>query len=121
MLPRECPLVLLEPSSIDPLVAAIVKLPGPSVIAIASMSPYFLRAANSLLSAAVLGRGHVIEERLLVDDAEIYLRGPDLVICDTIARPLVRARRAIHHRLISDSAIHTLSDRFGSRSKDPAP
>jgi hypothetical protein len=120
MLPRELPLVLLEPAPVDSFVQVILNLKQPSVIGIVSTSLEFLRFARGLLAPA-LGTQHSIEERLIDEDATIDLHGLDLVFCDTIARTFIKRPPPIHYRLVSDSAIRELSERLDSARHDTAP
>src|SRR5262245_31490261 len=117
VLPRECPLVPLEPAPVDSFVQAIRKLKQPSVIGIASMSNEFLRFARGLLAPA-LGKQHAIEERLVDEDATIDLHGLSLVFRDTMTRRLIKLPRAIHSRLVSDSAVQEISERLNAAADD---
>src|SRR5262245_39548034 len=119
VLPRDCPLVLRKPTPVDSEFQTILKLKQPSIIGIASMSTEFLRFARGLLAPA-LGKQHSLEERLIDENSTIDLYGLDLVFCDTIALPLIKGGRAIHYRLVSDSAIREICERLKVPGDDAA-
>jgi len=82
-------------------------LTKPSSIGVASISKTFLKTARSLL-APVVGRRHVMEMFLLSPDRRIALEGMDLIFCDAVTMPLVRGRRKIQYRLISEKCLEDI-------------
>ena len=102
VLPRECPLVLVEPTPIEACVATVLRLNQPSVIGIASISRDFLLFARSLLAPA-LGKQHTIEERLVDEGTPAAMDGLDVVFCDSIVHRMMKPKGGIHYRLVSDA------------------
>lgn len=83
-------------------------LTKPSTIGVASISRTFLKTARSLL-APVVGRRHVMEMFPLPPDRRIVLDGMDLIFCDAVTMPLVRGRRKIQYRLISEKCVEDIA------------
>ena len=104
----ERPAVRLVYASADEPLERIRQLAHPSVIAVASVSRYFLEMARAVLAPAV-GRRHAMEECLLGGDHQ-HLPGPaDLIVCDSVTHRLLRAKhtrsQVIHHRLVSSACL----------------
>jgi GntR family transcriptional regulator len=82
----------------------INNLKNPSVVAIVSVSELLLKTARSLLAPAI-GSRHSLNVHLLQPGSQADPGAADLVICDTIALPMVRARRKIHYRVVSEDCL----------------
>jgi hypothetical protein len=104
----------------DEHLQAIRRLETPSLVAVVSVTSYFLEMARRLLAPAV-GRRHSIREYLLGRDGRAAPRGADFVVCDFLTYPLVRPRcRAgtivIAYRLISNACLDRIASVIDSRS-----
>lgn len=91
-------------SAADEHVDRIRNLDQPSVIAVVSISPSFLRTALSLLAPAA-GKRHSLCTHALPLEDPASLRGADLVFCDTIAMREVAHPRALHYRVIDPRSL----------------
>ena len=90
----------LKVSGTDKLMDSVKGLKQPSMIALVSISPYVLETAHALL-APIVGKQHSIEQYCLADGETKNLSGADLVICDAVVKPRVRARKVIPYRIVS--------------------
>lgn len=104
LLPAERPAVRLVYSAADAHMERIRQLANPSLIAVVSVSRYFLQMARTVLAPALGGR-HSLEECLMGKDEDNLPGAADLIVCDSVAYRLLRsthkASLVIHHRLIS--------------------
>ncbi len=113
LLPPERPAIPITYSSADPHLDLIRRLERSSVIALVSISKYFLKTARAVLAPAA-GRCHSMREYLLPENEEDLQGVADLVFCDLSAyraarRQFTRAR-VVSHRMISDQCM----DQIGS-------
>jgi GntR family transcriptional regulator len=99
------PLKFREP---DDQIKFVRDLTEPSIIAVVSVSPTFLRTARSLLAAAIGGR-HTLEEILVGRRNRLVLRGIDYAFCDTLALPVVKCRHKIQYRLVAAESLEDLA------------
>ena len=99
LLPRGRALVPLEPSKADEQLRLVHVLERPSLIAIASISPYFLTVAAGVL-APFVGSRHTMERYCLEDGQAKNLRGADLVFCDSITASLIDAKKVVPYRIV---------------------
>ncbi len=85
-------------------VERIRSLSKPSLIAVVSISEYFLETARGLFAPAI-GDEHSLRSVLLTQGETDPLGAVDLAFCDFVAYPVIRSRRpdvsAVCHRLIS--------------------
>jgi DNA-binding transcriptional regulator YhcF (GntR family) len=102
------PCIALAFASAQEHLELIRGLTKPSAIGVASISKTFLKTARSLL-APVVGRRHVMEMFLLSADRRIALEGMDIIFCDAVTMPLVRGRRKIQYRLISEKCLEDIA------------
>ena len=113
LLPPERPAVPITYCSADPHLDLIRCLERSSVIALVSISKYFLKTARAVLAPA-MGRRHSMREYLLSDNEEDLQGVADLVFCDLAASRAARRQftsaRVIPHRMISDQCM----DQIGS-------
>ena len=100
-------------------------LQRPSLIALVSISEYFLRTARGVL-APVAGQRHSIREHLLTaEDHPDTFGASDIVICDSVAYRVVcsRAKRekVVLHRMIAGECLQRVSSIMMDSSPDDAP
>ncbi len=94
------------------------RLQRPSLIAVVSISEYFLGIARGVLGP-VVGQRHSLLERLLTGDTPDLQDAADIVFCDSIAYRLVRtrakAKSAVLYRLIAPECLNQISSAMGDR------
>jgi DNA-binding transcriptional regulator YhcF (GntR family) len=112
LLPKAHPFLVLAPSGIDSLVNRIHELKGSSVIGVVSVSGMFLEMARLLL-APFVGNFHALEEHHLEGRENRDLSGLDLVFCDSLLRPRIKARQIVEYRIVSPSAAAEIMNRVG--------
>ena len=120
VLPKDRPIVPIVYSKADEHVALVRNLERPSLIAIASISEYFLQTARGVLAPVVGGR-HSMREYLLVGKEPQDVGMPDILFCDAMAYRLLRARRrrtnVVPYQLISAKCLaHVSSTMSGSEN-----
>ena len=112
VLPTERPAVAITYSSADEHLQAIRRLTTPSLIAVVSVSPYFLQMARAVLAPAI-GRRHSMRSYLMTGKKLDFRGAADLLFCDSMTYPIVRARykaaTVLVHRLISASCLAKIS------------
>lgn len=108
LLSSKLPCIALTFASAQEHLELIRGLKNPSAIGVASISQTFLKTARSLL-APVVGRRHVMEMFFLSPDRRVVLDGMDLIFCDAATMPLVRGRRKIQYRLISEQCLEDIA------------
>src|SRR5262245_65480554 len=84
VLPLDRPAIAIEYSSADAYLEAIRRLTTPSVIAVVSVSRYFLTMACGVLASAVDGR-HTTRDCLLSSTRSTWPRAADVIVCDVLA------------------------------------
>ena len=108
LLPVERPAVRIQFSSADEHLERIRQLEQPSLIAVISVSKYFLEMARAVLAPAV-SRRHSMEEYLMVGDSQEVPRVADLIICDSVTYRLLRPKydspKLIYHQLVSSECL----------------
>lgn len=113
LLPPGRPPVPITYSSADPHLDLIRGLDQSSLIALVSVSAYFLKTARALLAPAA-GRLHSMRECLLPGNEDDLGGAADLVFCDVAAYPVTRRRfkkaQVVVHRMISEQCL----DRIGA-------
>ena len=101
-------------ASIEQDLARVRQLSEPSVIAIVSVSAYFLQMARVLL-AAEAGATHSLEERLMTG-SRVPRFEADLVLCDAAAYGVLRlaypGRALIRHELLSKDCLDEINSRL---------
>jgi len=115
VLPRERPPIAITYSSGDWHLEAIRQLTTPSMIAIVSVSRYFLEMGQRLLAAAV-GRRHSMRGYLMTRKSLTWPRAADILVCDSITYPIVCSRssgRVLVYRVIADACIDRISEAMG--------
>ena len=124
-LPKDRSPIPITYSSPDQHVEIVRSLERASMIALVSISEYFLQTARGVL-APVAGQRHSMREYLLTgEDDPDNLGGADLVICDSIAHRVVRARtkkeKVVPYRLIGPQCIERISSIMMDSASDDAP
>ena len=122
LLPKDRPPVAVTYSDADEQVEMVRNLPVPSLIAIASISEFFLQTARGVLAPVVGGR-HAMREHLLTAKSAVDVGPADLVLCDSITHRVVRPQRkkakVVLYRLISSGCLeHVASAIQNSRAGD---
>lgn len=92
----------------DEYIDLIKKLAKPSLIAVISVSQLLLQTAEGILTP-VMGRQHSLRTYLLPDAEDVNLASADLVICDSIARRRVQARKLVEYRVVSGKTLEMVS------------
>ncbi len=108
LLPPNLPCISLKFAGAENHLALIRALSEPSVIGVASISKTFLKTARSLL-APLVGRRHTMNALLLSSDRRRTLDGFDVVFCDSVATSMVRCRRKVHYRLVSEECLEDIA------------
>ena len=108
-----CPITY---SSAEQQLQTIRGLKDPSVIAIVSVSAYFIEMSRAVLAPAI-GRRHVVQGHL-VTGKRIDLPGAaDVIVCDTVTYPIVRARCGtpvvLVYRLIAERCFDEVKSAVG--------
>ena len=119
-LPKDRPIVPITYSHADEHVALVRNLDRSSLIAVASISEYFLQTARGVL-APVVGSRHSMREYLLVGKEPQHIGKPDILFCDAMVYRLMRARKkrmnVVPYELISaDCLAHVASVLSGSEA-----
>ncbi len=113
------PPIAIAYSPADEHLAAIRRLATTSLVAVVSVSRYFLEMARGLLAPEV-GRRHSMRGYLMTGDRRTRPGAADFVLCDVMTYPLVRPRykagTVFVHRVISDSCIKAISAVMEGRS-----
>ena len=91
LLPTKRALVPITYSSADKHIETIRNLPQPSLIALVSISEYFLEVARAVL-APVAGQRHSLQEYLLTSAQDEFRGAADVFLCDLMAERVVRTR-----------------------------
>lgn len=105
---NDWPPIRLIFSAADEHVKLIRDLKEASVIAVVSVSHAFLKTAHSLLAEA-LGQRHALRKVLIRSKQPPDLDGADLVFCDSIAMDVVRSRRKLHYRLLTERCLREIA------------
>ncbi len=113
LVPKDRPAVPIAFCTAEEYVAMVRKLREPSVIAVVSVSPLFLQAAQGFLAPAI-GRQHTLAQYVFPLESAAVLRGSDLIFCDTIALQQIKSPRRVHYRLASPASIEYLSNAMDS-------
>lgn len=112
LLPKNRPATPIAFSAADEQVSLVRELREPSVIAVVSVSQVFLETARGLLAPAV-GRHHVLSEFRLPLESPRFLRGADVVFCDSIALSQVKSPKCVPYRLVAADSLQYLSNATG--------
>jgi hypothetical protein len=119
VLPPEHPIVAITYSSADAHFEAIRRLKTPSLVAVVSVSPYFLETARSLLAPS-LGRRHSMRSCLMAPGRLGFRGAADVLLCDSITYPIVRPRyktsTVFLHRLISGACLDRIASIITGRA-----
>jgi len=113
LVPKARLIVSIGFSAADENVERIRTLKQPSVVAVVSVSPSFLKTAESLLAPAVERRHILCRFSFPLEDAAA-LRGMDVIFCDSIAFGQVKSPKAIHYRLIAPASLDYLASAVAS-------
>ena len=112
VLPAGRPALAITYSPADEHLQAIRRLEAPSLIAVVSVSQYFVEMARGVLAPAV-GRRHSMRGYLMAGDRPDAPGAADFLLCDSMTYPVVRPRyRAATvsvYRLISPACIDRIS------------
>jgi GntR family transcriptional regulator len=104
LVPKNIPAIPLIYAAADEHLETIRRLVQPSVIAVVSVSPVFLKTARGLLAPALGQRHEVLEFEFPLKDAKA-LQGADLVFADSVARPRIKHRSIFQCRLIAPASL----------------
>ncbi len=123
-LPKDRPVVRITYSLADEHIALVQNLQQSSVIAVASISEYFLRTARGVL-APVVGRRHSMREYLLDGRIPRGLGAPDILFCDAMVYRLMRTRtrriNVVPYQLISADCLAQVSSAMSGPDMEDAP
>ena len=123
VLTPEHSVVAITYSSADAILEGIRRLKTPSLVAVVSVSAYFLEMARGLLAPAV-GRRHSMRGCLMVQNNLKLIGAADVVLCDSITYPIVRPRYTAStvflYRLISTACLDEITSMVASRSSQAA-
>lgn len=112
VLPKDRPIAPITYSHADEHVAMVRNFDRPSLIAVASISEYFLQIARGVL-APVVGSQHSMREHLLVDEDTQHIGKPDVLFCDLLVYRLIQARtgmkNVVPYKLISADCLARVS------------
>lgn len=112
VLPAGRPAVEIVYSPPDEHLEAVRRLQTPSLIAIVSVSQYFLAMARAVL-APVVGRRHSMSCYLMSGEKPDRPGAADFVLCDSMTYPAIRARyrsaAVFVYRLISQACLDEIS------------
>ena len=112
VLPAGRPAVEIAYSPADEHLDAVRRLQTPSLIAIVSVSQYFLEMARAVLAPAV-GRRHSMSCYLISGEKPDRPGAADFVLCDSMTYPVMRPRyrsaRVFVYRLISAACLDEIS------------
>jgi DNA-binding transcriptional regulator YhcF (GntR family) len=97
----------LEPSRAEPLIARMNQLEEPSLIVLASVSPYVLQIAEGVL-APIAGTRHTIEQFCLNSNETRDFAGADLVVTDSVTCNQVQATNMFQYALVSDTTLERI-------------
>ena len=114
LLPPGRSLFPLEPNTADEHVSLIQSLEQPSLIVVASISPYFLILAQGVL-APFVGSRHTMESYCLADGESKNLSGADVVFSDSITAGLVRAPRVVPYCIVSKDQARVIGSLIQTR------
>jgi GntR family transcriptional regulator len=96
----------------DEYLEMLRRLKTPSLIAVVSVSPYFLEMARGLLAPAI-GRRHSMRGYLMAGKRPAQPGSADFVLCDVLTYPIARARyragTVFVYRLISAACLDTIA------------
>ena len=110
------PVLRIAFSSADHHLQAIRQLSAPSLVALVSVSPYFLETARAVLAPAI-GRRHSMRSYLVTGKKLDQLGAADLLLCDSLTYPIARARsktsRIVMYRLITDTCLDDVAAAMG--------
>jgi DNA-binding transcriptional regulator YhcF (GntR family) len=112
VLPAGRPAVEIAYSPADEVLNAVRRLQTPSLIAIVSVSQYFLDMARALLAPAV-GRRHSMSCHLMSGEKSGRPGAADFVLCDSMTYPVMRPRyrsaAVLVYSLISAACLDEIS------------
>ena len=112
VLPAERRAIAITYSSADECLQVIRGLKTPSMIAVVSVSPYFLEMARGVLASAV-GRRHSVRGYLVAGKSPDRPGAADVFVCDSLTYPVMRHRHkratVLVHRLISAACLDKVS------------
>jgi DNA-binding transcriptional regulator YhcF (GntR family) len=104
VLPRDHPAIAITYSAADDLLDTLRKTAVPSIVAVVSVSQFFLDMADALL-APVAGRHHSVQAYLVGGKVRQLPTAADVIVCDVLAASLLRRQRrngtSFVHRVIA--------------------
>ena len=119
VIPPDRPAIPVIYSSAAEHVATIRGLPHPSLIAVASISEYFLEMACGVLAPAA-AEDHSLRSVLITSQQPASVGAADLIFCDSLAYPVVKSKgpkaRVIRHHLISSACLDQIEAALDSRN-----
>jgi len=119
VLAADHPVIPIRYSSAELQLQAIRNLTDPSLIAIVSVSAYFIEMSRAVLAPAI-GRRHSIQGHLVTGKRFDVPRAADVIVCDTVTYPVVRARcktpTVLVYRLIAEACLDEISGAVGGTS-----
>lgn len=111
LLPKSQPAIAIVYSEAGEQLAMVRESAKPCLIAVVSISPYFLEIARGVLSP-MIGDRHAMSEYLLTGSGGWPAGCADIVFCDCIAyrqfQSAARRKTAIPYRLISDTCVEQI-------------
>jgi DNA-binding transcriptional regulator YhcF (GntR family) len=128
VLARDRPPIPITYSAADNVIEEIRRLKKPALIAIVSISEYFLGMARGVLAGAT-GQRHSMRTYLMTSSRAATPGAADLLVCDAVTYPVLRPRYkpgvVFQYRLISPDSLERITslvakparpDRTGRRS-----
>jgi hypothetical protein len=121
VLPKDRPPVTVVYSSAEAHFEVVRKMTRPSIVVVVSISEVFLKIASGLLGP-VMGTRHTLIECLIDDGKDERIPTADLLFCDAIAFPRLRAhnraKNVIPYNLISPECLDLIAARMPFNRKD---
>ncbi len=102
----------LKACGADELVSMVRALKNPALVAIVSISPYFLELARGVM-APHIGKRHSLETYCLGEGENKDLTAAGLVFCDALVRERVKARKLIEYRIVSKASAEDIAAAIG--------
>ena len=105
----------LEACGADELAGMVKAMKNPALVAVVSISPYFLETAEGVL-APHIGKRHSLEICCLGEGENKDLTAADLVFCDALVKDRVKARKLVEYRIVSEGSAEDIATAISPRS-----
>ena len=118
VLPKNRPAIPILYSSAESHLESVRKLTRPSIVAVASVSEYFLMVAGGLLGP-VLKTRHTLINCLVVEDETKRIPTADILFCDAIVWARLNGtkhrKNSIRYSLIAQDCLNQLASAISSQ------